>query len=443
MVFTHELDRAAIPLASRKRGVIIGTLVMGFAAAALISPRTIPFGLPVVAVCAAALGSGREALLREWSPSKNGVLTVVAFLGLALVSMLWAAEWDAPLGPALKGSAYLLAALAAAVVMRNERRSDAFHIAEGLWIGLLAGLVYLLFEIASGQAIKLALYRALALGPGDLRPPMYFTWTGRRLDAISPFDLTRNIAPISMYLWAALLAMRSGMPSRKARVGVIAMFVLAALVIGLSEHETSKVAMAASTLIFALAYARPELSLKVLRVGWVAACLAIIPVSLALHRAGLHQATWLQNTARHRVIIWNHTAEESLKAPLLGVGAGMMYRLGSAPEKMKNPGEDFQYNVPHAHNIYLQTWFELGAAGAAILTLIGLAILERIGRMSIRAQPYAQATFASAMVMAAASYGMWQPWFIAMFAFCVTAFAIAVRVDTPGELAEPLDRSSA
>ena len=73
--------------------------------------------------------------------------------------------------------------------------------------------------------------------------------------------------------------------------------------------------------------------------------------------------------------------------------------------------------------------------GAALLTLIGLAILERIRRFGRRIAPYAQATFASSAIMAASSYGMWQVWFVAMYGLTVALFAIAIRANIRAETA--------
>jgi O-antigen ligase len=168
---------------------------------------------------------------------------------------------------------------------------------------------------------------------------------------------------------------------------------------------------------------------RLLCAGWVIACLAVVPLTLTLHRLDLHNAPWLQDSFRHRIIIWNHTAEETLKSPIFGIGAGMMYRLdphGVVPEE----GEQWSGGAVHAHNVYLQTWFELGAIGAALLTLIGLAVLERMKRVPADVLPFAHATFASAMAMAAASYGTWQAWFIAMFEMTFIMFAIALRFAT-------------
>ena len=66
--------------------------------------------------------------------------------------------------------------------------------------------------------------------------------------------------------------------------------------------------------------------------------------------------------------------------------------------------------------------------GAMLLMLFGLSIVNAIKRLAGAVQPYAYATFTSAAVVAAFSYGMWQTWFLAMFGFCVVLFSVGRSV---------------
>jgi O-antigen ligase len=93
------------------------------------------------------------------------------------------------------------------------------------------------------------------------------------------------------------------------------------------------------------------------------------------------------------------------------------------------PDERFRRTLStHSHSIYLQTWFELGLIGATLLTLLGLAILQAIRALEVSLQRYAYATFASAAIMAASSYGMWQIWFIATFGLCAVLFVLGANL---------------
>ncbi len=433
-MFTNDLNRDCYPARTRRWGIAIGTVTLLTVCLALVSPRTIPFCAPLLFMTAfAAFFTRATASFRSFSPGA-GALTAAAFLGYALLSSLWAERPLDTLPPVLGAAVYFAGCGLIIHTMLQEKRHNIFHISEGVWIGLFAGLVYLLIEILSKQTIKLHLYNALGLSPGMLRPPSFFQWEGTRLVFIAPSDLTRNIAPVTLFLWSALLALRGTSPTGFARVTSLALFLIATAVVFLSEHETSKLALAGGAAAFAMARITPLWTERLLRVAWVTMCLAAIPISLSLHRLNLHNAPWMQETARHRIVIWNHTAEESLKSPVIGIGAGMMYGI-AASEPAPPVDQKFSWKVPHAHNVYLQTWFELGMIGAALLTLVGLAILERIRRFGRRIAPYAQATFASSAIMAASSYGMWQVWFVAMYGLTVALFAIAIRANIRAETA--------
>jgi O-antigen ligase len=171
--------------------------------------------------------------------------------------------------------------------------------------------------------------------------------------------------------------------------------------------------------------------MPVMVVAWLVACLAVVPLTMVGHGLGLHNAKWLPVSAQHRFVIWNFTAEQTLKSPLIGVGAEMTYVLGQRvkPPTDKMPGELFARRLNrHAHNAYLQTWFELGLVGALLLAALGLAILRRIDKLPSYTRIYGFAMFASGAVLASSSYGMWQIWFMALYGMAVPMFALGQRM---------------
>jgi len=401
-------------------GIVVGITIT----AALVSPRTIAYTMPILTALVFA-GLWFEPRIASFRLNVGTVeWTMLVFLAFCVVSMFWALKASSALQPLISALGYFCSSLFLLNAVFAEDRTIALRIAEGICVGLLVGLIYLGFEIATNEQFKLSLYRGLHIPRSWLRPYRAFTWHNDELVAIDPTDLTRNIAPITLLLWSALLALQKIVQPNVARVMSGILFLFAALIIMKSEHETSKVALLWSTLIFLVARSGVERSSRILQVTWVVACLAVIPAALSLQRLNLYQASWIQPSLRERIIIWNHTAEESLRAPIIGAGVGTMHELSLR----KKPGEEFSAEPSHAHNVYLQTWRELGAVGAGLLTLIGLATIKRIRRLTESAIPYVQATFASVMAIIAASYGMWQPWFIAMFGMCVIVAAVAIRL---------------
>ncbi len=381
-MFSSALDRSRHPLASRSWGIVLGSIILLAVAAGLVSARTVPFffGLTVAGFLAAAAIRGQ---LRHAVGRRGPVFWhLAAFLLYAALSTTWGLD---------QGEALLVVFLAALIaagtlillqLFDEETQPNLLHMGEGLWIGLIVALVYLLVEVLSHQGIKIWLYNAIGIGRGDLAPAPYFTWSGTRLIAISPDDLTRNMASLTLFLWPGVLAMLGTLSRPWGIVQAVLTVIVSGVVVMLATHETSKLAFVGGLAAFACARLSLRFTGRLVAISWVFACLAVLPSALLAHRLDLHNATWLQATARHRIIIWNYTAEQVLKAPWFGIGARSTYVLGPRlePKITTRPDEAFRRTLStHSHSVYLQTWFELGLVGATLLTLLGLSILQAIG----------------------------------------------------------------
>lgn len=436
VVFPNNLDTSRFPLRTRRWGIFIGALIMVSSAIALVTPGTLEVTMPICFVAILAAAAARGSLANLKPEIGSGAVVSLAFLGFAILSSIWAEHPHASFGWALSALLAFVGCGVAARALLAEPRRNIFHISEGLWIGFLAGLIYLAIEILSDQIVKITLYNALQLGPADLRPKQFFRWEDGRLASISASDLTRSVASIPILLWAVVMAVRGTTSAALVNGVTVLVLALATLVIALSENETAKTALALGVVAYIVTRIRPAAALRLLQAGWIAACLAIVPISLALYRLNVHNASWVQPTAQHRIIIWNRVSEETMKSPIKGIGAGMTY-WNFDNSKVPKDGEVFTRYSRDAHNVFLQTWFELGVIGAMLLTLVGLAVLKRIERLGEAAAPYGYATFASAAATLASSWGMWRPWFVYIFAFAVVMFAIGLRASirsqrTPG-----------
>jgi hypothetical protein len=345
--------------------------------------------------------------------------------------MLWSEVFGVAMSKIALAAAVAFGSLAAIRCLEGTSSETRTEAARGLLFGLIAGACFLAIEVFSEQAIQRAVYNLLQLPRQYMQPERHFTWEGEHLAAIRLSHINRNFAVASLLLFPAIAA-AFGLYGRVRGAwvsGVSTMLVLAA-VFG-SRHESSKVAILAGALVLALSFASLVWARRVLAAGWVLACLAVLPASLLAHRYDLHNAPWLQGSMRHRVVIWNHTAEEALKSPFVGIGAYMTYVMGPKLNKdtAQEEGERYHRTLSrHAHNVFLQTWFELGAAGALLLTFCGLAVISAIGTLREAAQPFSLATFAAAITMMAASYGIWQAWYLALFGVAAVASAIGTEV---------------
>ena len=66
----------------------------------------------------------------------------------------------------------------------------------------------------------------------------------------------------------------------------------------------------------------------------------------------------------------------------------------------------------HAHNLFLQTWYELGVFGAILVAIAGAAVVLRILLLPALVQPYDAAAFTLFAVIATFAWGMWQVWLV-------------------------------
>ena len=407
--------------------MLIGGIILSGTCVSLVSARLTPVAVfaAIIALCAQRLTSDQNAraLLRNEFLERS----FAALLLFALASMSWS-EVFGPAAPKIAlAAAVCFGALAAVRCFSGLSLESRTEAAKGLVIGLLTGVGFLTIEVYSDQAIQRAVYNLLQLPRGLMQPERHFTWTGDHLVSIRLSHINRNFAVASLLLFPAIAA-ALGLYGRVRGAWIAGLgSVLVLLAVFGSKHESSKVSIVAGALILACSFASIAWVRRVLAGAWILACLAVLPVSLLAHRYDLHNATWLQSSMRHRVVIWNHTAEAALKSPVIGIGAYMTYVLG--PKLNNDPAisDDGIYHRTlsrHAHNVFLQTWFELGAIGALLLAACGLAMLSAIGGLREAVQPFALATFATAMSMMAASYGIWQAWYLALFGLTAVACAI-------------------
>ncbi len=394
-------------------------------AAALLVPRGAMTMLAVLAFVAAL-----EALLRcrldGWALLKPD-LVASAFLGLGLLGM-FSVLWQAAPAPALQhGAALCINVLLTWLLMHclaGADRDTHRHLARAALLGFVVGLALLLFELATEQLLHRLLFN---IWP-DVRPAKttYFERNGLVVK-IRFEQINRSVAMVALLAWPALVIARDVVvgtgQARRTLWGWLVLTALATAIvaqIALSGHESSKLAVLASVGIVGLAWLSNRVAGWTLRIGWLAVVALVVPLTLLAFQARLFETTALQDSGRARLIIWGVAAEKALQAPWLGVGAGSGLLLDAA-EAQSAPvlaGQPIKARTgQHQHNVYLQVWYELGLAGASILLIAGWLLLDRLARLPPMSQGVLFGCFAVAASMAGFSYGLWQPWFQAAFAW--------------------------
>lgn len=303
-------------------------------------------------------------------------------------------------------------------------------IARALIAGFVIGLLFLSFEFLSDQYIKRALYN-LAPWTGSPSEKHMNLNDGYIVD-IASYLLNRNVAFLMFALWPVLLIVTALRSWRWRYHFMLLLFITTILIVFNSNHETSYFACIISLVVFLIAKIHVRTVIYGISALWTAAFLLTLPLAHFAYKAELHHEEWLPASSRARIVLWNYTAEQVTKAPILGIG---IRSTKTKNAKHKNTGYFVtekgiylpQKTGRHAHNLYLQTWYELGLIGVLLVLAAGLTIIHWISKRSSHVQPFALATFTTFATIAAFSWGIWQTWYMCGIALTVVTFIFADR----------------
>ena len=171
------LDRVRHPLISRTRGILLGSILLLAVTAALVSAKTLPFMFAVtLAAFLVAAVTRRDSPIGKLRLPGAPTIHLLLLLLYALLSATWAIRPDIAAVKTLVAMAMAVGTATIIALIRRETRPNLLHMGEGVCIGVLIGLVYLLVELLSDQSIKLAIYRAVGVRPDDVTP-IFFTWS--------------------------------------------------------------------------------------------------------------------------------------------------------------------------------------------------------------------------------------------------------------------------
>jgi hypothetical protein len=362
------------------------------------------------------------------------VSPLLATLAIAGVYLLINATWS--LSPA---SAYSAAFSFIAVVLVVYMISGAlWHLddevlramALALYAGMVIGGAILLLEVATTQWLRRLLMSVVPAARPNARD-MIVGAGGAMLPA--PYLLNRSMAALTLMLWPALLATRLlAETPRQHRLMLLGLLPAVAAIL-LSAHATSKMAMIGGLALFGLSLVAFTPARNVAVASWVAAIFLVVPLAYSLYANKLYAAPWLFDSAQARVAIWGHTSQQVLKAPVLGSGiatARALHDPEASPRAPASPHVRFTTGL-HSHNAYLQTWYETGAVGAALLLAIGILTVRLCEGMLAGVRPYLLALFATCALMEASSFSMWAPWLMSSLGltavFATLGAALAAR----------------
>ena len=378
---------------------------------AVVAPKSI-----VATLLAAALlglfaawrgGLARAGTIRTWAIRTGAIRTGAMRTGAALdrglalglgllvlwcaIASAWSFEPTRSLLLAVRLGGIFLAALALHALMRGIA-SEALRRRFGrcLAAGVCLGLGVMAIELAFGFPIGTAFRGAEALG-GD--PAV---WLNRGATALAILCW-----PAAAVLWQA-----------RSKGAAVALVLAAFGVLAFSSSLAAALAVAAAAAVAACALAVPRLGRVLVVLATLGAVIGSPVLAQMSYKYDWQSAGWLPFSAQHRVEIWHFSLERSLERPLAGWGfdsaRGMKRVAGDLEPSGRSPV------ALHPHNAPLQVLLELGLVGMAIALGLAWLLIRRLETLPHPQRAFAQATYVSALVIACASFGMWQNWWIAL-----------------------------
>ena len=348
------------------------------------------------------------------------LLTSLVFAAYVFLSALWSAN---PQLATEKGFLILLIVFCVrfSPLLIDQMSSLQLHrCTRGIVLGLLVGMTFLVFEYITQHSILNSVAKVF--------PGLAKTVHGTK--HIPDYHLNANVTASILFLWPALLAMWGWREKPVQKLFVAGLVIVSSYILYQTQSATAQLASIVAMLAWLAAYFVPNIINLVARGLWIIAVAGTIPIFMAMHFAGLQNTTSLPYSFRDRIHIWNYTARLVPENPVLGIGirSARNYR-EQQPREIPRAHQDsiFDHQGWHSHNIFLQTWYELGAVGAALLLAIGLLLLQAIDRIEPQKRPFAYALFASFSVVAAFGYGMWQSWLLASYGWSVIFLLIGLQ----------------
>jgi O-antigen ligase len=376
------------------------------------APRVAPFLLPIVAFVLIVVALRRGLPWRELLQPNAAMAALIAVALYAALSAIWAANPDGALSKAALLFAATLVVFGAAAASATLDKDQVRRASLAFVAGALCAAGFVMTELLTDGALtRFAMNTIPAFMPDRAK---HVAIRHGLVTRINVSEFNQHVAVLALQLWPGLLALRVlDLPRRALLTGLF--FLALAVPIAISEHDSSQVGLIASLLIFLLAWVRPRAVIRGLALAWCLGFILVIPLDFLAFKAGLHQADWLPKSARARIIIWEYTAERVLENPFLGIGAdstpAVKAKAVSAPEKPE--GFVFRRTTgQHAHNLFLQSWYELGLFGTILVGIAGAAAALRLLVLPLEAQAYGAAAFTLFAVIATFAWGMWQVWLV-------------------------------
>ncbi|TDI59401.1 MAG: O-antigen ligase family protein [Alphaproteobacteria bacterium] len=362
----------------------------------LLSQQAVVPWLLIVAVAACAVVWRAERRLPI--PDRSIAMGFAALLLWCAIASLWGFDLMGSLFLLLRIGAIFTAALVLFAIARGLDDRIRENLGNWLLAGILIALVLMVVELFFGYPINEA-YFGISSEEADFR-----------------YRLNRGATAMVMMAWpAAALLWRRG-----SVWGVAILFAAVAAMLGLMESNSAILGAIAGLAAASVSLLHRKAGRAMVVLVTIVALAGTTLAAQEMFRRDWQSAEWLDGSARHRVEIWNYTADWIVQKPLTGWGfdASRAFR----KDRLSDGNGTRQLLPLHPHNAPLQILLELGAVGAAIVFVLLMLLAGRISRLPRPERICGQALFVSTLAISCAAYGLWQNQWLAMM--CAAALLI-------------------
>jgi hypothetical protein len=403
---------------SYRSGVLLQSAFFVSPLATSVAPRLAPLFFAILSALLIEMSRRRGMNWRNLLEPRPALAVCLILAAYLFLNATWSLDRPAAFQKAALLAGLLLIGFAAVQAVTILDANTVRRAALAFALGAFGGALFVLIELLThGMITRTAINNISLLQPES---PKRLKISSGRVIRVSLPEFNQNVNLAMFHLWSGLLGLMALRGT--VRIGAMLLFFgLISTVVFISAHGSSQLALVGSSIVVMAIWIWRRFAIITLVGLWLGAFMLVIPASFVAYQSGLHLLTWLPSSSRARVILWEFTAEQTLNNPLLGVGAEstpvVNEKLREAGLRDEPEGFVFARSVGHhAHNIFLNSWYELGAIGTLLFAVAGAAIVLLIMSLPALAQPFAGGCFAAFALVAAFSWGMWQTWFM-----CATA----------------------
>ena len=344
----------------------------------------------------------------SWRRVRWLAVVFAALVVWGLVSSLWAIEPWRSVVAALRLAAMFAAGLA--LIAAAEEITAPNRLVRCLVAGFVLALGLSVAQVATGGALTAAFYDRQFIAAVLNQAEDGFGFLILPVGAALILQRRRVLAVALVAVTAAVICVLVGETARTAfLLGVVAAVLLYGWCRGLTR--------AAATLSVVLILGAPLLFPHLVRID------AVADAALQMSK----------NSLWHRLEIWSFVGGRIAEKPLFGWGLDSSRAIPGGDQRIPY-GYLGQVMLPlHPHNAPLQLWLELGVPGALLAAVLIAGVWLALGKTPWP-QLYAAAAGGSlmtALVVALASYGAWQEWFISSEFLTLFLIMVMARVAHP------------